>query len=232
MSTQLIPAASLLPAAFGDSKPDFYWSPSDIPEGGSVKLYLCSEFHAGWKYFTLNREVRLSQEYPKGYESEIGYKFNHGPGKTDKDGKPMEEKASPRGVWLARAWLVEEERMVAATIDSFTLQKKIGLILQNEEFGMTPSGICNFYLSIFRDAKPATPAATYDATGNLRMLRNKRAAEEAAQPWFPENYWRGLNPLEAATEPPAAAGAAIPPTVRDENGADTEVTVEGAGYEW
>lgn len=122
--------------------------------------------------------------------------------------------------------------MVAATIDSFTLQKKIGLILQNEEFGMTPSGICNFYLSIFRDAKPATPAATYDATGNLRMLRNKRAAEEAAQPWFPENYWRGLNPLEAATEPPAAAGAAIPPTVRDENGADTEVTVEGAGYEW
>lgn len=232
MSTQLIPASSLLPPAFGDSKPDFYWSPSDIAEGGSVKLYLTSEIHAGWKYFTLNREVRLSQEFPKDYEADIGYKYNHGPGKTDKDGRPAEEKAKPRGVWLVRAWLVEEERMVAATIDSFTLQGKIAKILQNEEYGMTPSGVCNFYLTVFRDAKPATPAATYDATGSLRVLRNKRAHEEAAKPFYPENYWRGLNPLEPTTTPPENAGAALPPTVRDENGADTEVSVGEASYEW
>ncbi len=232
MPADLIPAASLLPAAFGDSKPEFYWAPSDIPEGGSVKLYLTSEIHAGWKYFTLNHEVRLSQEYPKGYEGEIGYKYNHGPGKTDKDGKPLEEKAKPRTVWMARAWLVEEERMVAAVIDSFTLQSKIAKILQNDEFGMAPNGICNFYLTVFREAKPATPAATYDATGALRVLRNKQAGAEATKPFFPANYWAGLNPLVAAAEPPAAGVPVLPATARDENGADTEVSVEGQGYEW
>lgn len=229
----LIPASTLLPPAFDGDKPECYWSPSDISEGGSVKLYLCSEIHAGWKYFTLSREVRLSQDYPSGYEDEIGYKFNHGPGKTDRDGKPMEEKAKPRGVWLARAWLVEEERMVAAIIDSWTLQSRIGKIMQNQEFGMTPNGIVNFYLTVFREKDPRTPAETYDVTGSLRVLRNKTAYQKAAEPWFPENYWLGLNPLEAAAEPPARA-AALPPTVRDENGADTEVEVGEASetYNW
>ena len=232
-AAELIPASSLLPAAFNDSKPEFYWAPSEVAEGGSSKLYLTSEVHAGWKYFTLNREVRLSQEYPKGYEDEIGYKYNHGPGKTDKDGRPLEEKAKPRSVWMVRAWLVEEERMVAAVIDSFTLQSRISKILQNEEYGMTPTGVCNFYLTIFREANPATPAATYDATGALRVLRNKRAHEEAAKPFFPENYWRGLNPLEAGAEPPEKLAAVLPPTARDENGADAEVTVGAEGdYKW
>lgn len=227
----LIPAATLLPPAFKD-KPDFYWAPSEIPEGSSLKLYLCSEIHAGWKYFTLNKEVRLSQEYPKGYEQEIGYKFNHGPGKTDKDGKPMEDRATPRGVWLFRAWVVEQERMVAAVIDSYTLQQKIAKILVNEEYGMTPSGVTNFYLTIFHEAKPATPANTYDATGALRMLRNKTAMEEAAKPFYPENYWRGCNPLEPPAEAPTSSGKALPPTVRDANGADEEVFVDKPSYDW
>ena len=227
----LIPASALLPPAFND-KPDFYWAPSDVPEGGSAKVYLTSEIHAGWKYFTLNREVRLSQEYPKNYQDEIGYKYNHGPGKTDKDGKPMEDKASPRGVWMFRAWIVEQERMAVAIVDSFTLQNKIAKILQNEEYGMTPEGVTNFYLTVYHEAKPATPANTYDATGALRMLRNKRALEEAQRPFYPDNYWKGLNPLEPPAEAPTEASKALPPTVRDSNGADTEVSVEKASYDW
>ncbi len=232
MPADLIPATSLLPPAFGDSKPEHYWAPSDIPEGSSVKLFLTSEIFAGWKYFTLNHEVRLSQEFPKGYEAEIGYKYNHGKGKVDKDGNPAEEKAKPRGVWMARAWFVEQERMVVAVIDSYTLQQKIAKILQNEEYGMTPSGICNFYLTVFRDAKPATPAATYDATGALRVLRNKQATIEAAKPFFPENYWVGLNPMEPPAEPAEAGVPVLPATARDENGADTEVSVQGDDYKW
>ena len=226
-----IPAASLLPPAFGGGKPDWIWSQKDVPEDGNRKLFLTSEIISGFKYFTLNREVRLSREFPRDYEKDIGYKYNHGLGRTDADGNPMEQRATPSGVWLFRAWLVEEERMVAAVIDSFPLQTSIHQAMQNEEFMMLDAGITNFYLTIFHTKKPASPALKYTAQGSLRTLRNNKAYEEAANPFYSESYWKGLNPLEAPTEPPAVAG--LPATVRDQHGADLEATVPQQGdYNW
>jgi len=229
--TSGIPAASLLPPAFGGGKPEWIWSPRDIPEDASRKLYLSSEIIAGFKYYTVNKEVRLSKEFPSDYEKDIGYRFNHGPGKTDRDGKPMEEKSKPAGIWLVRAWLVEDERMVAAVIDSFPLQGQIQKALQNEEFLMLDEGITNFYLTIFHDKNPASPALTYTAQASLRTLRNKKAYAEAAKPFYSESYWKGLNPLEAPAAPPANAG--LPATVRDQHGADLEAVInEESAYNW
>jgi hypothetical protein len=230
-----IPAASLLPQAFNAGKPDWIWSPRDIPEDGSRKLFLTSEIVAGWRYYTVNKEIRLSKEFPADYEKDIGYKWNHGPGKTDKDGKPAEEKSKPTGIWLVRAWLVEDERMVAAIIDSFPLQGQIQKALQNDEFLMLDEGVTNFYLTIFHDKNPASPALTYTAQASMRTLRNKKAYKEAGEPFYSENYWKGLNPLDAPAEPPANAGvpAGLPATVRDEHGADHEAVINKEGdYAW
>lgn len=218
-----IPAAALLPPAFGEL-PDHFWRPNDVEKGGQARIFPASPISSGWRYFTVDREIRLSPDYPSGYEADIGYKFNHGPGKVDKEGRPAEEKAKPASIWIMRAWHVERERMICAIIDSFSLQKKIQKIYANDEYLMLDSGISNFYLTIFHDAKPSTPANTYDATGSLRTLRNEQAYVEAAKPWFPENYWAGLNPLEPRADQEAAAEAAraarLPATVRDANGAD------------
>jgi len=182
-----IPAASLLPAAFASGKPEWIWSPRDIPEDSSRKIFLTSEIIAGWKYFTMNREIRLSKEYPADYEKDIGYKYNHGPGKTDKDGKPAEEKSKPTGLWLVRAWLVEEERMVAAVIDSFPLQSQIQKALQNDEFLMLDEGVTNFYLTIFHDKNnpleaPTEPPANAGVPAGLpATVRDENGADlEAA----------------------------------------------------
>lgn len=226
-----IPATSLLPPAFGGGKPDWIWTQKDVPEDGSRKLFIASEISSGYKYFTLSKEVRLSKDFPEDYEKDIGYKFNHGPGRVDGDGKPMEERAKPVGVWLFRAWLVEEERMVAAVIDSWPLQTAIHEAMQNEEFLMLDSGITNFYLTIFNKKKPAQHALKYTAQAALRTLRNKAAYEEAAKPFYSTSYWKGLNPLEAPTQPPAAAG--LPATVRDQHGADLEATIpQESEYNW
>lgn len=229
--TSGIPAASLLPPAFNSGKPDWIWSPRDIPEDSSRKLFIASEIFPGWKYFTINKDVRLSKEFPSDYEKDIGYRYGHGPGKTDRDGKPAEEKSKPSSIWLVRCWLVEEERMVAAVIDSYPLQTQIQKALQNDEFLLLDSGICNFYLTVFHDKNPSSPALTYTAQASLRTLRNKGAYQEAGKPFYSESYFRGLNPLEAPAEPPANAG--LPATVRDEHGADLEATVPEEGeYAW
>lgn len=221
-----IPASSLLPPAFGDkAKPTNYWSQSDVPEDGKERLYITSEIHSGWKYFTTGKEVRLSKDYPTGFETEIGYKYGHGPGKTDPaTGTAKEERDKPRMVWLLRAWHVERKKMVAATIDSFTLQSQIHKILENEEYRQLPNGLCNFYLTIHRDSRPASPAATYMATGTLRVCQSKDAIKAAAEPWWPESYWKGLHPLEDPAAPPPAGS--MPATLRDEHGADTDVVVK------
>jgi hypothetical protein len=226
-----IPASALIPPAFHASKPEWHFKPSDVPEDGSAKLFLTSEITAGWRYYTLNRQVKLSKDYPADFAADIGYKYGHGPDK----GPDKQEKASPTGIWLVRAWLVEKERMVAFIIDSFTLQGQLEKIFKNDEFQMLDTSITNFYLEIFNDKNPATPANKYSATGNLRVLKNRKAAVEAAKPWFPDNFFRGLNPLEAPTEPPSApADPSLPATRRDEDGADHEVAIhkEGDSYEW
>ena len=100
---------------------------------------------------------------------------------------------------------------------------------------MLDEGITNFYLTIFHDKNPASPALTYTAQASMRTLRNKKAYKEAAEPFYSESYWKGLNPLEAPTEPPVNAGvpAGLPATVRDENGADLEAVINKEGdYNW
>lgn len=229
-TSDLLPASSLLPEAF-PGKPDFYWSERDI-KNGKERIYLTSEIHAGWKYFTASQEVRISKEFPEGYEADIGYKYKHGPGKVDpKTGQPMEEKAKPTMIWMFRAWHVEREEMVVAVVGSSTLQKRIAKLLDNEEFGMTPRGICNFYLTVYRDPEAEKAADTYDATAALRVCGNQAAIEEAAKPFYAERYWRGLNPLEPDQEPPAALPK-VPATARDENGADIEASVSDGDDDW
>ena len=226
-----IPASALIPPAFNSAKPEWNFRPSDVPEDGSAKLFLTSEITAGWRYFTMNRQVKLSKTYPADFAADIGYKYGHGPDK----GPDKQEKASPTGLWLVRAWYVEKERMVAFVIDSFTLQGQLEKIFKNDEFQMLDTSITNFYLEIFNDKNPATPANKYSATGNLRVLKNRKAAAEAAKPWFPDNFFLGLNPLEAPTEPPSAPSEpSLPATRRDEDGADHEVALrkDGDGYEW
>lgn len=226
-----IPAEALIPPAFSGGKPEWHWKPSDVPEDGMHRLYLCSEFIGGWRYYTMNRQVRLSKDYPENFAEDVGYKYGHGPDK----GEDKQQKSSPSSFWLARCWHVERQRMVAAVFDSRTIQQGIQKIFRNPEYQMLDTGITNFYLSVFHDKEPASAALTYSVTGDIRQLKNRTAAAELKNPWFPDQFFLGHNPLEQPTQPPAAAKPSLPATVRDENGADEEVQLAGAGtddIEW
>lgn len=233
MSTT-IPASDLIPPAFGSSsKPEWIFTLRDIPLDGDPtknnrKFYLTSKFEQGYRYYTVNSEVRLSREFPDDYARDIGYKYGHGPGKTDESGNPKEEHAKPDVIWLVRAWCVEDKRMVALVVDSYPLMSKIQKILTtNDEFAMVQeTNVTNFYLTIFREPKPGNPKASqYDATGNLRPTRSKELLEAAKLPFFPEAYFKGLNPLVPPSDELATTSAGLPPTVRDANGADEEIVL-------
>jgi hypothetical protein len=232
MTAAGIPASSLIPPAFDADRPDWIWEPKFLKEGETRKLYMTSEIFSGWRYFTMNNEVRLSQkQFPvDSYIDEIGYAFGHGPGKTDKEGKPAENKAKPRGCWLFRAWLAEDKKMVAFVSDNYFVHQGVNQELSNNsELLMLSSGISNFYLEIKKtDSK--VPSQAFYIRAHLRPCGSKDCLAQLAQPFFPDRYWMGLNPLEAGAEPPPNAGKPrLPATARDGNGAEEEVALQSEG---
>lgn len=230
-----VPASELIPAAFGSAKtPDWIFTLRNIPIDQQRKFFLASQFSRGFQYYTENGDIRLSQDFPADYQKDIGYAYKHGPGKKDDKGNPMEERAYPSEVWIARAWYVEEERMVTLKIDSTPLMKRFHKLFQDPNFLLQENGIANFYVTIFRESGKDGAPAKYDATASLRPLMNDTAYEEAAKPFYPENYWANLNPLVPAAEPPATRAQSGKPRARDENGADMDVSLNSTGesYKW
>ena len=200
-----------------------------LPQDKAQRFYVCSvKQMSGWMYYAADGSIRLSQDYPDDYEAYIGYKYGHGAGKTDADGTPKEDKASPDRVLLMRLWSVDQGKMVAAAIDRSPLQKQIAKDFSNPQyyFEQDDAGACvsNFYLEFVHDSRPIQKALTYTVTSHLRPTTARPIYEAAAKPWYPENYWRSLNPFEAPTTPPEKAGIPVlPATVSDENGAEEEV---------
>lgn len=227
-----IPIAELFPPAFGQSgKPDWLLTPKDIPEDDSRRVFLASQIEQGFKYFTEKGEVRLSREFPKDYRDDIGYKYNHGPGKTDKNGNPLEERAKPTSFIFMRAWVVEDEAMRILSVDSWPLQEQMHLASKNPEFLMLPQGIANFYWTVYHAKNPSQKSLTYTAQASLRILRNDQAYQDAAKPWFPDNYFSGTNPFEAPAQPPNTSAAAVPAQpamIQDSNGSQTPMAVRQA----
>jgi hypothetical protein len=220
-----IAAKSLLPPAFSNV-PNWAWEPKQIAEGSNEIIYLTSPFEAGWRYYTKNKTIHLSKEYPEGWENDVGYAYGHGPGKVDeKTGEPKEERGKPSGCWLFRGWLVKEGRMAACTIGSYGLQLSIEQALENPEFKlMQPSSIANFYFTFFHNKNPASKNLKFTVTAAARPMQSADAKAAAKLPWYPEAYWLGLNPFEEPTNPPANAGQpGLPATTFDENGSESEV---------
>ncbi|MGB7564221.1 MAG: hypothetical protein WBM08_05655, partial [Prochlorococcaceae cyanobacterium] len=179
-------------------------------------------------YYKENKEIVLSMEYPENYESDVGYAFGHGPGKTDEQGNPKLERARPDKVVLLRMWHVEDKRMVAAVLDSSPVKKKLSRICSNPEFGLVEEKngalVSNFYLEFFHDGRPANKSLTYQVDGHLRPTQNPEVMKAAALPWFPENFFLGLNPFEEPAQPPKNAGKPeMPAVVYDDNGSEVEV---------
>ena len=221
---QQIPASQILPTAFNSQTPEWLWRPKDIPKGGSNSMYLLSTGFAGWRYYSLKKEVKLSVDFPENYEDDIGYKYKHGPNVVNPKGEPMEEKDRPVKLLLFRVWIKECNAMRCAVIDSWPLQQSIAQIFSNPElmlFGSESDGFCsNFFLQIHHNNQPASASLTYTAHGFVRPPQNEQMLMAAADPWCPENYFQGLNPFEPPAQPPVITPPPGTDTVRTREGAD------------
>lgn len=212
------PASGAAPAK--DSKSDKYFD-CRIKDGESVTFRPCGTFDsghviAGWTYFTMEGQPRRfpSGKYPESYLEEIGLTYQ---GRKDGTG----EKDKPKYFLSFAALSKEKDDFIIVTLDKKGVREQYEEIHNMEDYQCLPSGICNFFVTIKRKGEGLD--TTYLVTPTLKAptkADEKRWAEVSDSIWLPAMF---DNADPWAGKPIGARPAGLPPTHRDETGADHEI---------
>jgi|GEM_PF-1819914 len=209
---------------------------AQIGPNESITLRPCGHFTTGhwcqgFQYFTLEKELKRFATKPKekDYTSDIGYRYGHGPGKVGelKDGTigPLEEKDFPRQFLAFTAICKERKNIVVAIIDKVTIKEAIERGLSKDDTHLTPDGILNLEFTITKvvkkqgknDSTSYAVDTIFKAPGPA-ALKLWKAAQDGI--WTPAVF-DGADPFEG--KPANSKLQGLPPTARDELGADKEL---------
>ena len=197
-----------------------YFEPGKrLKDGESTTFRLCGlhdtgHVIAGWSYFTMDGKPRRFPKYPEGFLDDIGLTWD---GKKNGTG----EKDKPRYFLSFVGLSKEEDDFLIYTFQRKDLREQLEEILALEDYQILPGGLANFYMTLKR--KGTETNTGYTLTPTLKAptrADEKRWGEVAESIWLPALYVNG-DPFSG--KPAAARPEGLPPTHRDELGADHEV---------
>ena len=200
-----------------------YFKPSSLGDGESTTFRLCGTHQTGhvicgWSYFTDGGQPRRFPNYPTNYLDDIGLTWE---GKNSGTG----EKAKPSYFLSFVALQKESDDFKIFTITQKGIREQLEEILATEGYGFRESGMANFFIVLKR--KGTKLETSYSMVPGLKVpakAEENRWLETADKLWLPALFVNG-DPFEGK---PAMADSAcgLPPTHRDDYGADTEVAVD------
>jgi hypothetical protein len=210
-----------------DSKKKLYFEPKHLADGESTTLRLCGTHDtghviSGWSYFTEAGKPRRFPKFPDNYLDDIGLTYE---GKNKGTG----EKDRPKYFLSFVALRRESDEFVVVTIPQKKCREQLEEILSMEDYQFLPSGMANFYLTLKRKGEGTDSSYTLVPT-----LKAPTKAEQARWEGVADNIWlpavyAGGDPFGGQPEEEYARvggrSAGLPPTHRDEHGADHEVAV-------
>ena len=223
-----------LPAEYHDKSGDNrYFNLSSLSKDEEITLRPCGTFEDGhWIHgfvYWVDGQPKRSPVKPllKDYIDEIDYKFGHGPGKTRYDEKakkevPAEDKKSPDKFVSFPAICKERKNIVVVTIDKPGVLKDLEQALAREDTALTPDGLLNIKIIFGRpEIKPARyySAHTVQAKPTPGEITNWKKAKDTI---WTQALFSGSDPF--AGKPADASVEGLPPTSRDELGADKEIS--------
>lgn len=195
-----------------------------IKDGESARLRPCGTFDtghviAGFSYFSMEGRPRRFPKWPENYMDDIGLTF-------DAKRNGGEERDRPKYFLSFIALRAETDDFVVVTLDKKTIREQFEEILAIEDYTTLPSGVSNFYINIKR--KGVELNTSYLMTPTLKAptkADEQRWAKASAGIWLPALY-SGADPF--AGKPADVKPEGLPPTHRDELGADHEVATSAA----
>jgi hypothetical protein len=171
---------------------------------------------AGWEYFSeVQKRTRRFTEFPEDYPEDIGLSFS---GRANGTG----EKDKPKFFLSAAVLSKELGRVAILTITNPKARDSWANTLSHEAYLYEDGALANFYLTIRREGmKKETSYSLVPAPKAATAAERKLWSEVAPTLWLPALF-EGADPFAGRPAEGAPIAAGLPPTSRDEAGADVE----------
>lgn len=200
-------------------KKNRYFEPKQLKDGEVNTFRLCGLHEsghviAGYSYFTMEGRPKRFPTFPENYQDDIGLSWE---GKTNNTG----EKDKPRYFLSFVALNKESDEFLVYTFQTKNVRSQLEETLKMEDYQILPSGLANFYLTLRRRGTGTDTSYTLLPTLKAPTKADeKRWQEVSSSIWLPALFV-GADPFTG--KPAGGIIEGLPPTHRDELGADHEI---------
>lgn len=208
-----------------DPRTNRYFETKQLKDGESTTFRLCGlhdtgHVIAGWAYFTMDGRPRRFPSYPENYLDDIGLTYE---GRFNNTG----EKDKPRYFLSFVGLSKEADDFLIYTFPRKDLRTTLEKCLAMDDYQILPSGLANFFLTMERSGEGKDSQYTLMPTLKApTKAEEKRWSEIKDSIWLPALFVGGDPFCGKPAE--GAAPAGLPPTHRDELGADQEIATDPA----
>ena len=225
----------------GKSEPNpkyFEFNSKNLDDGQSISFRPCGQFESGhvvqgFQYFTADGRIRRFAKYPNDYASDIGLTWaakNASGKELDDLIKEGKDKDRPKKFLSFVAFFPDRKDFACVTILQKTVRALLEDILDMEDYQFLESGVANFTLTAKRKGEKIE--TTYSLALVLKVPSasfEKKWADAKDRIWLPALY-EGADPFDG--KPDGGKTSGLPPSRRDELGADHEVATTGMSDDW
>jgi hypothetical protein len=192
-----------------------------LEEGEMINVRPCGTYGsghvvAGWEYFSeVQKRTRRFVDFPEDYLEDIGLSYA---GRMEKTG----EKDTPKYFLSATVLSKELDRVAILTITNPKARDAWSKILGHQAYAFSDGALANFYITIRREGmKKETSYSMVPAPNAAAPAERKAWAAAAPTVWLPALF-EGADPFAGKPSEGAPIALGLPPTARDEAGADIE----------
>ena len=230
---------------FTQEETDRFYSPGkQLKDGDSHEVIVCGGFDtghviSGYKYFKHDGQpltTPFSEGYPKDYKDNIGLNFEAKFKRNVEYGKHTEDDLDkPKQILSFIGYIKEKKDFAIIEFSTRGLRTSLEEILSMDSYEANEDGVYNFLMKLARKGSGTDTVYTLTPAPLKAPVRNAVAKKwkEIKDKWYLPALYDNADPF--AGKPAEAKTRGLPPTHRDDLGADHEISStssEDIGSEW
>lgn len=222
----------------------FYSPGKQLKDGDSHEIIVCGGFDtghviSGYKYFrhdSVPVTTPFSEGYPKNFMDDIGLNYDAKKIRNVEYGQHKEEDLDkPKQILTFIGYIKEKKDFAIIEFNTRGLRTALEEILSMDSYEANEDGVYNFMMKLARKGSGTDTVYTLTPAPLKAPVRNAVAKKwkEIKDKWYLPALYDNADPF--AGKPAEAKTRGLPPTHRDDLGADHEISStssEDIGSEW
>lgn len=216
-----------VPVNSGEESSSKYIQPSKIGDNETINFRLCGDYTSahcicGYRYFTKDKQVRSFPTFPSDYEKDIGISYQARQNNTNELDRPHFFLA-----WTVYSKELKDFCILTITQDSIRRDLDRTFELEDGEDGkvykFTEDGMANFYFSLTKERSKGKVSYKMMPTLKAPTKANIKDWGDARDSIYVPAIFNNGDPFAGPAAQGSVDNPGMPPTSRDDCGADTEI---------